>query len=299
VAGFGKTENLKEDIRNADLIFAFNTTLGDIVTDSYRLLEVPNPKQDLIHSHLSEKELGKVYQAEIPINAGPNMLALELSKLNKLGDWSEYRSYLRKNYLKSFDIKKQPGKLDMKEIMNILQDTLPDDVIFCNGAGNFSLWSNSLFRYGENARLIAPTSGAMGFGLPSAIAIKITCPERTVICFTGDGDFQMNMPELGVAMQKNAIPIIILINNGSYGTIRMHQEKNFPNRKSGTDIQNPDFIKVAQAYGIKAVKINKTEHFYSAFKEILEKNEGGLLELVIDIESITPHKTLSEFKKVD
>ena len=184
----------------------------------------------------------------------------------------------------------------MGKIICYLQSILPEDVIFTNGAGNFSIWSNLLYKFGEKARLIAPTSGAMGFGLPSAIAAKLSDPEKTVICFTGDGDFQMNLTELGTAKQYNAFPIILLLNNSSYGTIRMHQEKNYPGRVKATEIINPDYMKLAESYGMKSFQVKRTEEFKNIFEKLLSSKNGGLIELIVDVESITPHKTLKEFK---
>ena len=296
VCSFINTPKLNDALNEADLIFAFNTLLGDITTSNYNLWLNQIERRVVIQSHASLLEIGKVYQVDLAINSGPNYLALKLNNLGKIGDWSSHTSLLRSNYIKGLEIKDQPGQVDMGKIINYLQDKLPEDVILTNGAGNFSTWSNLLFKFGKKARLLAPTSGAMGFGLPAAIAAKITNPNRTVICFAGDGDFQMNMAELGTALQYKAFPIILLLNNSSYGTIRMHQEKSYPDRVYGTDIENPDYSMIAKAYGIPSYQVNKTEEFQQSFDKVIKSEKGAIIEIILDIQSISPHKTLNEIK---
>ena len=296
VCSFINTPKLNDALNEADLIFAFNTLLGDITTSNYNLWLNQIQTRVVIQSHSSLLEIGKVYQVDLAINSGPNYLASKLNNLGKIGDWSSHTGLLRSNYIKGLEIKDQPGQVDMGKIINYLQDKLPEDVILTNGAGNFSTWSNLLFKFGKKARLLAPTSGAMGFGLPAAIAAKITNPKRTVICFAGDGDFQMNMAELGTALQYKAFPIILLLNNSSYGTIRMHQEKSYPDRVYGTDIENPDYSMIAKAYGIPSYQVNKTEEFQQSFDKVLKSEKGAIIEIILDIQSISPHKTLNEIK---
>ena len=296
VCSFINTPKLNDALNEADLIFAFNTLLGDITTSNYNLWLNQIERRVVIQSHASLLEIGKVYQVDLAINSGPNYLALKLNNLGKIGDWSSHTSLLRSNYIKGLEIKDQPGQVDMGKIINYLQDKLPEDVILTNGAGNFSTWSNLLFKFGKKARLLAPTSGAMGFGLPAAIAAKITNPNRTVICFAGDGDFQMNMAELGTALHYKAFPIILLLNNSSYGTIRMHQEKSYPDRVYGTDIENPNYSMIAKAYGIPSYQVNKTEEFQQCFDKVIKSEKGAIIEIILDIQSISPHKTLNEIK---
>ena len=296
VCSFINTPKLNDALNEADLIFAFNTLLGDITTSNYNLWLNQIERRVVIQSHASLLEIGKVYQVDLAINSGPNYLALKLNNLGKIGDWSSHTSLLRSDYIKGLEIKDQPGQVDMGKIINCLQDKLPEDVILTNGAGNFSTWSNLLFKFGKKARLLAPTSGAMGFGLPAAIAAKITNPKRTVLCFAGDGDFQMNMAELGTALQYKAFPIILLLNNSSYGTIRMHQEKSYPDRVYGTDIENPDYNMIAKAYGIPSYKVSKTKEFQQHFDKAIKSEKGALIEIILDIQSISPYKTLNEIK---
>ena len=296
VCSFINTPKLNDALNEADLIFAFNTLLGDITTSNYNLWLNQIERRVVIQSHASLLEIGKVYQVDLAINSGPNYLALKLNNLGKIGDWSSHTSLLRSDYIKGLEIKEQPGQVDMGKIIYYLQDKLPEDAILTNGAGNFSTWSNLLFKFGKKARLLAPTSGAMGFGLPAAIAAKITNPNRTVICFAGDGDFQMNMAELGTALHYKAFPIILLLNNSSYGTIRMHQEKSYPDRVYGTDIENPDYSMIAKAYGIPSYQVNKTEEFQQSFDKVIKSEKGAIIEIILDIQSISPHKTLNEIK---
>ena len=296
VCSFINTPKLNDALNEADLIFAFNTLLGDITTSNYNLWLNQIETRVVIQSHASLLEIGKVYQVDLAINSGPNYLASKLNNLGKIGDWSSHTSLLRSDYIKGLEIKEQPGQVDMGKIIYYLQDKLPEDAILTNGAGNFSTWSNLLFKFGKKARLLAPTSGAMGFGLPAAIAAKITNPNRTVICFAGDGDFQMNMAELGTALHYKAFPVILLLNNSSYGTIRMHQEKSYPDRVYGTDIENPDYSMIAKAYGIPSYQVNKTEEFQQFFDKVIKSEKGALIEIILDIQSISPHKTLNEIK---
>ena len=296
VCSFINTPKLNDVLNEADLIFAFNTLLGDITTSNYNLWLNQIQTRVVIQSHSSLLEIGKVYQVDLAINSGPNYLASKLNNLGKIGDWSSHTSLLRSDYIKGLETKEQPGQVDMGKIINYLQDKLPEDAILTNGAGNFSTWSNLLFKFGKKARLLAPTSGAMGFGLPAAIAAKITNPNRTVICFAGDGDFQMNMAELGTALHYKAFPVILLLNNSSYGTIRMHQEKSYPDRVYGTDIENPDYSMIAKAYGIPSYQVNKTEEFQQFFDKVIKSEKGAIIEIILDIQSISPHKTLNEIK---
>ena len=296
VAGNAKLPYIKDLMHNSDLIFAINTSISDILTDGYSIWKFPHPDQILIQSTPSDSNIGNVYQPDFPIISDPNNLFEELSKKEKIGDWKKITIPQRNNFLKSVKLKNQSVDVDMNKILLFLQKKLPEDVIICNGAGNFSLWNNNFFMYSEKARLIAPTSGSMGFGLPASIIAKLVYPKKTVVCFTGDGDFQMNLSELGSALQNNIFPIILIINNGSYGTIRMHQEKMFPKRISGTNIKNPDFVNIAKSYGFYSARIHKTNEFYEVFEKVLKSNKGAIIDIITSISNITPNKNISEIK---
>ncbi|MES0885144.1 thiamine pyrophosphate-binding protein [Roseibium sp. SCP14] len=295
-AGVGMTPSTKDLIKSADVIVAVNIRFGEMTTDGYTLLEVPTPAQKLIHIHASDRELGKVYQPDMAIHAGPNALAAALAGRNLQGPWAAWRETARRNYLASFEAPDQPSPVDMVKVTAFLRERLPEDAVLTNGAGNFTVWPNKFFRFGPGQRLLAPQSGAMGYGVPAAIAAKVDNPRRTVVCFAGDGDFQMNCQELGTAMQANAQPIILILNNGIYGTIRMHQERTYPERVLGTTLENPDFVTLAKAYGYHAEHVGKTEDFEAAFERALASSTGAVLELNVSPEALTPRQTLGQMR---
>ena len=174
---------------------------------------------------------------------------------------------------------------------------MPADAIFTNGAGNFSVWNNKGFRYGPDARLLAPQNGTMGYGLPAAIAAKAAHPDRTVVCFAGDGDLQMTIQELGTARQAGLEPIVLVFDNGMYGTIRAHQERNYPGRVSGTPIDNPDFTAIAAAYGFHAERVERTEQFAPAFERAMASPTGALLHLVMPPDQLTPWESVDDARR--
>jgi len=294
-AGVGMPAHVRALLNDADLILAINVRFGEMTTDGYTLLNVPVPAQKLIHVHASDAEIGKVYVPTLGIQAGPNAFAMALPPIK--GEWSAWRAKARASYEVSFDCPPQPSPVDMGVVTAWLRKTLPEDVILTNGAGNFTVWPNKFFRYGKRARLLAPQSGAMGYGLPAAVAAKVAHPERTVVCFAGDGDFQMNCQELGTAMQAGAQPIVLILNNGIYGTIRAHQERHYPERVSGTELENPDFTLLARAYGYHAERVARTEDFPAAFERALASRTGAVLDLDISPEALTPRQTLSQMRQ--
>ncbi|MEP2533656.1 thiamine pyrophosphate-binding protein [Shimia sp.] len=295
-AGVGMNPATKSLITNADVILALNIRFGEMTTDAYTLLDVPNPQQTLIHCHSSDRELGKIYIPDLAIHSGPNEIAQALAKTPVSGNRGTWRTEARAGYIASFEVPDLPSPVDMGKVMTHLRSTLPQDAILTNGAGNFATWPNKFFRFGPDQRLLAPQSGAMGYGLPAAIAAKVTHPDRTIICFAGDGDFQMNCPELGTAMQAGAQPIILILNNGTYGTIRMHQERTYPARVSGTDLENPDFCAIAQAYGFHAERVDTTDAFTDAFERALAAPTGAVLDLNVSAEALTPRQSLSQIR---
>ncbi|QEN84928.1 thiamine pyrophosphate-binding protein [Labrys sp. KNU-23] len=295
-AGVGMAPHVKELIRDADVIVAVNVRFGEMTTDGYSLLSVPKPAQKLVHVHASDREIGKIYIPSIGIQAGPNAFVRALNPVK--GDWGAWREQARMKYEATFDAPPQPGPVDMVEVSTWLRDNLPEDVILTNGAGNFTVWPNKFFKFGPRARLLAPQSGAMGYGLPAAIAAKVAVPFRTVVCFAGDGDFQMNCQELGTAMQAGAQPIVLIVNNGIYGTIRAHQERTYPARVSGTTLENPDFVELARAYGFHAERVSATRDFPAAFGRALKSTTGAVLDIVVSPEALTPRQTLSQMRAV-
>jgi acetolactate synthase-1/2/3 large subunit len=293
-AGVGMPPHVKRLIREADVILALNLRFGEMTTDGYTLLDVPTPKQALIHVHASDAELGKIYRPAIGLQAGPNAFAAALSPV--AGPWSEWRETARADYLASLELGPLPSPVDMGICTAHLRDVLPADAIVTNGAGNFAVWPNKFLQYGPGSRLLAPQSGAMGYGVPAAIAAKVAHPDRLVVCFAGDGDFQMTSQELATAKQANAQPVILILNNGIYGTIRAHQEREFPARVSGTDMVNPDFVALAQAYGFHAERVETTDDFPAAFARAIASPSGAVLDLAIAAEALTPRASLSAIR---
>ena len=297
-AGAGMFPYMKDLQREADVILAIGPRFGEMTTGGYETLTAPDPAQKLIHVHASDRELGKIYQPTIPIHAHPEAFldAISMTFLPASEGRAAWTAAAREKYEASFDLPPQPGALDMGAVMQHLQGALPDDAILTNGAGNFAIWPNKLFRYGPRQRLLGPQSGAMGSGVPAAVAAKAEHRERTVVCFAGDGDFQMTGMELGAALQAQCQPIVLILNNGMYGTIRMHQEREYPHRQSGTAITNPDFVMLGKSFGYHAERIEKTDDFPPAFERAVGSATGAVLELMIDPEAITPRATLSQIR---
>ncbi|WP_420326154.1 thiamine pyrophosphate-binding protein [Mameliella sp.] len=297
-AGVGMTPGVRKLITEADVILAVNNRFGENSTDAWTLLEVPVPHQRLIHVHGSDLELGKVYQPELGIHCGPNAFAEALAEAPVSGDWADWRSDARATWETGFELDDLPSPVDMGKVSAHLRDLLPDDAILTNGAGNFAVWPNKFYKFGPDARLLAPQSGAMGYGVPAAIAAKLNDPARTVVCFAGDGDFQMNSQELATAAQYGAQPIILILNNGIYGTIRAHQERHYPTRVSGTDmVVNPDFSALARAYGFHGERVERTEDFAAAFDRALASPSGAVLDLKISPEALTPRVSLTQMRE--
>lgn len=296
-AGVGMFPQTKKLISEADLIIAINIRFGEMTTDAWSLLDVPNPKQRIVHVHSSDRELGKIYAAHLPIHSGPNNFSCALAELAVNGGWSQWRQEARAGYLAYVEAPAQPGGVDMVAVMKHLRDVLPDDVIITNGAGNFATWPNRFFRFGPKQRLLAPQSGAMGYGVPAAIAAKVNHNNRLVVCFAGDGDFQMNCQELGTAKQAGAQPVILILNNGTYGTIRMHQEKTYPARVSGTELVNPDFAMLARSYGFHGERVETTAEFADAFERACSSKTGAVLDLNTSAEALSPRQTLSQMRE--
>ena len=293
-AGVGMPAHVKSLIQNADCIMAINVRFGEMTTDGYNLLKVPDPKQRLIHVHSSALEIGKIYRPEIGIVSGPNALALALHPIS--GAWGEWAKAAREGYLATFDLPPQPSPVDMGIVTAHLREVLPEDVVITNGAGNFAYWPNKAMKYGKNSRLLAPQSGAMGYGVPAAIAAKVADPKRCVLCFAGDGDFQMNFQELATASQYGAAPVILILNNGIYGTIRAHQERHYPARVSGTEMVSPDFSMIAKAYGFHGERVETTEDFPAALERALASPTGAVLDLNTSAEALTPRQSLSAMR---
>ena len=299
-AGVGMLDYVKMLFSDADLIIAINVRFGECTTDGYSLFDCPNMKAKLIHSHPSDDELGKIYAPDLSLQATPNAMATVLADV-RLGDDAGRSNWVRAAktaYDASYSVKNQPGNLDMGEVLAHIRNVIPDDAIVTNGAGNFAIWPNKFLKFGPKGRLLAPQSGAMGYGVPAAIAAKVFDQSRFVLCFAGDGDFQMNGNELGSAMQAGLSLVILIVNNGTYGTIRMHQELHYPERVSGTDLVNPDFVKLAEAFGFYGERVEKTEDFVYAFERACSSKTGAILDLVVATEAITPRRSINDLRNL-
>lgn len=295
-AGVGMLPYMKETLKTADLILALNVRFGETLTEGWTLFDVPNMAAKLVHAHISDRELGKVYQADVPVHAGPNLFAASLAEAGKIGDWSAFTAPARAKFEAMRANAKQTGALDMVAVSAFLRQRLGKRYTITNGAGNFAIWPGKFLDYGQGRRLAAPQAGAMGAGVPAAIAARALDPETRVICFAGDGDFQMSLAELGTAAQEGLQPIILVLNNGMYGTIRAHQERHYPGRESATRIVNPDYVAIGGAYGMHAERVAQTNEFAPAFERALASRTGALLELIIDPEDISPFSSISSIR---
>ena len=269
--------------------------LGEATTSGYRLINVPTPSHRLIHVHPGIEELGTVYQADLKINSGPNRLADCTKHINEPTNicWAEWREKLRENYLEWSNPHSHPGVLQLGEIVYSMHKLLPKDTIVTNGAGNYTSWLHRHHRFCFGKSQLAPTSGSMGYGLPAAIAAKLLYPQRVVVAFAGDGCFLMTSQELATAVKYNLPLIIVLVNNAMYGTIRMHQERRYPRRISGTDLVNPDFCKLAVSFGACAERIKETKDFLPALKRAEVSERPSLIELMLDPNAISASQTLT------
>ena len=246
----------------------------------------------IIHTHISESEINKVYHCHLGVVASPDSVVQGLKEANITKKIGKDLERARSDFINSRKIPDTIGTLNVAEICTFLNINIDEDAIFTNGAGNFAIWSGKYLNYSKEHRLLAPQAGAMGAGLPAAMAAKSIYPNRQVICFAGDGDFQMSVNELGTAMQEGLNPIILIHNNGSYGTIRMHQELRYPKKISGTNLKNPNFEFIAEAYGFGYFRVTNLNEFTSAFKKSQRSQSGIIIEMIADIRDISPGKSI-------
>ena len=294
--GIGVNPKLAQRVKDADLLLVIGERLGEMTTSAYTLLEVPAPKQVLIHVQSGAEELGRVYRAALPINSNYEEFVLALSRI-KTPSWKDSTKEMHSSYLEWSKPIPMPGALHYGEVIAWLSQNLPEDAIVTNGAGNFASWLHRHFQYrgwqcGWRTQL-APGSGSMGYSVPAAVAAKIAAPARSVVAIAGDGEFLMNGQEFATAMQYGAPIIVLVVNNGMYGTIRMHQEREYPGRVSGTELANPDFAAYARAFGGHGETVERTADFAPAFQRAVASAKPAILELRIDPEAITPSATLS------
>jgi acetolactate synthase I/II/III large subunit len=297
--GLGINPKLAGRIRDADLALVLGPRLGEITTSGYTLFEVPVPRQTLVHVHAGAEELGRVYAADLPIHSDVPELAAALARMRPPAapPWAEETAAARAEYVAWNTPVRVPGPLQMAEVVGFLRERLPPDAIVTNGAGNFATWAHRFYRYRRFKSQVAPTSGAMGYGVPAALAAKVVHPDRIVVAFSGDGDFLMTGQELATAVQHDLPVIVLVVNNGSFGTIRMHQERHYPGRVHGTRLQNPDFAAYARAFGASGEVVETTEQFPPAFERALAAGRPAVLELRLSEEVITPATTLSQIRE--
>ncbi len=296
--GVGVNPILAERVRTADVLLAIGPRLGEMTTSGYTLLDSPVPRQKLVHVMAGAEELGRVYQPEIPIQASMTRFARRAAALEPV-DASAWRSSVaeaRADYAAWTARRETPGKVQMWDVMDWLSRNLPEDAIVCNGAGNYTTWAHRFYRYTGLRTQLAPTSGAMGYGVPAAIAAKIAEPKRTVVAFAGDGCFLMAGQELATAVQYGAAVVILVVNNGMYGTIRMHQEKRYPGRVHGTELANPHFAAYARAFGAVGEIVEETAQFGPAFERCVASGKPALIELRVDPQAITPNTTIDALR---
>ena len=296
--GVAVSPKLAARVRQADLVLAVGPRLGEMTTSGYTLLKPPAPAQKLIHVLPDPDELNSVYKAELAIVSGLAPFAAALRALTPVAHaaWDEWTQAARKDYLEYLKPLPIPGSVQMAEIVAYLNRTLPKESIVTNGAGNFAVWAHRFYQFSRYGTQLGPTSGSMGYGVPAAVAAKILEPGRTVVSFSGDGCFLMNGQELATAVAYGASAIFIVVNNGMYGTIRMHQEKRYPGLVIGTDLRNPDFAQLARAYGANGDTITRTEDFAPAFARALQSERPTVLEIRLDPEAITPTARLADVR---
>jgi acetolactate synthase-1/2/3 large subunit len=297
--GIGINPLLGKRIKEADLLLIVGPRMGEMTTGGYELLDIPRPRQKIVHVHAGAEELGRVYQVDLPIVSGMANMASALRRMKTVDSsaWRERATRANEEYKINLKHQPMPGPIDLGEILAHLRKTLPAEAIITNGAGNYSIWAHRFYQFRKYGTQLAPTSGAMGYGLPAAIAAKLKHPDVPVVCFAGDGCFLMTGQEMATAVAAGANIVVIVVNNGMYGTIRMHQEREYPGRIYGTALGNPDFAAYAKAFGAHGEAVERTADFPAAFARALEAGRPALIELRIDPDAITPRTTLGAIRK--
>ena len=297
--GLGTNPALVQMLKDADLLVAVGPRLGELTTAGYAHIDIPLPQQKLVHIHPGAEELGYVYHPTQAINASVGSFAEALRNVGGNDDsrWAAHTKAAHDSYLAWTEPEATPGDVRMEDVVCHVRDELPADTIICNGAGNYTAWVHRYFRYRSAGSCMAPTSGSMGYGLPAAIAAKLAAPEREVVCFAGDGCFMMTGQELATAVQYDLPITIVVANNGMFGTIRMHQERNYPGRLSGTSLKNPDFAALARSYGAHGETVERSAEFPEALARARASGGPALIELRMDPEALTPRATLSDVRR--
>ena len=295
--GIGPNPKLVARIKAADLVVLIGGRMGELPSQSYTLFDIPRPQMPFVHVHPGAEELGRVYSAHLPIHATPTAFAAALDRLDVPAGCRGQAEAAHNDYLAwTEQPTEQPGAVNLGAVMVWLRENLPADAIVCNGAGNYAAWIHRFLRFRRFGQHIAPTSGSMGYGVPAAVAMKRLYPERTVVCIAGDGDFLMNGQEFATAVQYGLPFVVVIADNGIYGTIRMHQEREYPGRIVATDLRNPDFAAYARAFGGFGANVERTADFPAAFKAAQASGKPAIIRLAIDPDAITPATTLAEIR---
>jgi len=296
--GVGIDANLARRVRDADLLVVIGARLGEMTTSGYTLLQVPSPQQVLVHVHADAEELGRVYRPDLGINASPHRFVKALTRLPGAENcrWLDWTTAARREFEAFIQPTAVPGGVNLGKIVASLRDMLPPEAIVTNGAGNYATWVHRFHLYSRFRSQLAPTSGSMGYGLPAAIAAQFVHRDRPVVCFAGDGCFMMTCQEFSTAVRYDLPVIVVIANNGMYGTIRMHQERDYPSRVSGTDLMNPDFAQFAESCGGHGEIVEKTEDFAAAFQRARASGKPSIIELRVDPEALTPNASLSQIR---
>ncbi len=295
--GIATDPRLAQRLHDADFLLVIGGQLGENTTRGYTLVDIPRPRQTLVHVHPSPDELGRVYQATLPVSSGLPEFAAVLERVGvKDPRWRDWTAAARREYVENLRHRELPGDLQLGDVMAFVRERLPDDAVLTCGAGNFTVWAHRFYEFTQYGTQLAPRSGAMGYGIPAALAAKAVHPERTVVCLAGDGDFMMSGSELATAVQYGLPIVVLVVNNGMYGTIRMHQEREYPGRVVGTELVNPDFAAYARAFGAHGEVVERIDQFADAFERALAEGRPALLELRVDPEAITPRQTLTEIR---
>lgn len=297
--GIGVEPKLAEAVRTADVLIVVGARMGEATSGGYSLLEVPNPKQFYVHVHPSPDEFGRVYRADLPIVANGTAFVAALATLEppERKPWAGRRAELRAVYEQSLAPIPLPGDVKFAEVVRTMSRLLPEDGFISNGAGNFAAFVHRYFEYKGYRTGLAPTSGSMGYGLPAAIAAKLAHPTRAVVNVQGDGDFMMTAQELATVSQYGLAVITVIANNGTFGTIRMHQEREYPGRVVGTTLMNPDFAALARSFGIEGTTVTTTSAFAPALEAALASGRAAVIEVKLDPEALAVRKTLTEIRE--
>ncbi|SDB36168.1 thiamine pyrophosphate-binding protein [Bauldia litoralis] len=297
--GLGFNPALAKQLKDADLLLLVGGRMSEMPSGGYGHIAIPEPDQRLVHVHPGAEELGRVYHPTLAIHASPAAFVAALEGLEPPPSgiaWAAQTRAAREAFEGWTAPVTNAGPVQLSEIIAWLRERLPDDATITNGAGNYSGWLHRFFRYRRFGTQLAPTSGSMGYGMPAAIAAKLAHPERIAVAFAGDGCFQMTSQEFATAVQEKAAIVVVVVNNGIHGTIRMHQERDYPNRHIATDLVDPDFAALARAYGGHGETVARTEDFAPAFEAALASGKPSIIDLKFDPEAITPSRTMSEIR---